>query len=444
MNRLSNHLAISVLIVIILSGAETASGKGTLLDTSFFSISLNETRSMDIYLPEKYSGDESINYPVVYYLHGYGQSQHDYPFITDSLDVMIADNKIGPVILVKPDASAHPFQDWNPKSSWYANSELTGYFEDYIVYDLVSYIDNQYRTMATPEKRSIMGFSMGGNGAMHLALKHPDIFGAVASLSGTLDFSWCDDILITYAKKLDYNNTPPFDLSPNKGFASLELFSRSAAYSPNLHNPPYFVDCVIDSMGNMVDSVWAKWMLFDPITLVSGLPVESNLQLYFDSGKNDELGMFTYNTNFAGRLASLGRNYVFYQYDGKHADLLNTRIPKSLVFLDSVMQEGSATLVNQHEPDHAFFVPESIILYQNFPNPFNPSTIIEFSLPRSETVTLTVYNLMGQDVATLVSGQLSQGPHRVTWDASGLSTGVYICQMRTESMIQTKKLTFMQ
>ncbi|MBN1780322.1 T9SS type A sorting domain-containing protein [bacterium] len=79
--------------------------------------------------------------------------------------------------------------------------------------------------------------------------------------------------------------------------------------------------------------------------------------------------------------------------------------------------------------------PNDYALNQNYPNPFNPSTTIEFALPKSGNVTLDVYNLVGEKVATLVDGSMSEGTHTVTWnsrDDSGrpVSNGIYLCKIQ--------------
>jgi len=70
-------------------------------------------------------------------------------------------------------------------------------------------------------------------------------------------------------------------------------------------------------------------------------------------------------------------------------------------------------------------LPKEFALKQNYPNPFNPTTTIEFSIPNSEFVTLKIYNLLGQKVATLVSGKLTPGNYKYTWDASDFASGIY-------------------
>jgi hypothetical protein len=89
-------------------------------------------------------------------------------------------------------------------------------------------------------------------------------------------------------------------------------------------------------------------------------------------------------------------------------------------------------------------VPTEFSLSQNYPNPFNPTTTIEFALPCSEHVTLTILNLMGQEIVTLLSGEFPQGYHKYQWTASGLSSGVYLYRLQTASFVQTRRLVFMR
>ena len=85
-------------------------------------------------------------------------------------------------------------------------------------------------------------------------------------------------------------------------------------------------------------------------------------------------------------------------------------------------------------------LPIEITLYQNYPNPFNPSTQIQYALPEATQITLEVFNSVGQKVMELVNGQKSAGYHTVTFDASGLSSGVYLYKLTTLSFTQTKKM----
>jgi len=85
-------------------------------------------------------------------------------------------------------------------------------------------------------------------------------------------------------------------------------------------------------------------------------------------------------------------------------------------------------------------IPEKIALHQNYPNPFNPSTTISFSLPISSDVSLTILNLLGEEVATVASGHHSAGTHNVQWDATGHPSGVYFYKMQAGSYVETRRL----
>mgnify|MGYP003304904703 FL=1 len=79
-------------------------------------------------------------------------------------------------------------------------------------------------------------------------------------------------------------------------------------------------------------------------------------------------------------------------------------------------------------------------LGQNYPNPFNPTTHIRFNIPETANAKLTVFNVMGEEVATLVNGVMQAGGHTVSWNAASMPTGVYFYQLESGNFSQTKKL----
>ncbi|HEX2897391.1 MAG TPA: FlgD immunoglobulin-like domain containing protein, partial [candidate division Zixibacteria bacterium] len=94
-------------------------------------------------------------------------------------------------------------------------------------------------------------------------------------------------------------------------------------------------------------------------------------------------------------------------------------------------------------------LPTSYELAQNFPNPFNPTTEISFSLPERTQVTLEIYNVLGQRVRTLVDGNLDAGVHSVKWDSrdnegSQVASGLYMYRIQTEKFSQSKKMILMK
>lgn len=104
------------------------------------------------------------------------------------------------------------------------------------------------------------------------------------------------------------------------------------------------------------------------------------------------------------------------------------------------MFTGTATAVQ--EPPH---LPSTYSLSQNYPNPFNPSTKIEYTLMNNVKVTLKLYDILGREVATMVDGKQAAGTHFVTFDASKLSSGVYIYSLTTsDGFRMTKKMVLLK
>jgi len=101
-----------------------------------------------------------------------------------------------------------------------------------------------------------------------------------------------------------------------------------------------------------------------------------------------------------------------------------------------------ASLITSVKPSGQAQMPEGYQLCQNYPNPFNPSTRITFYLPHSEHVTVTIYNVTGQRIETLVDGQLPAGEHQLYWAANELASGVYFCEMRAAGFRETKKMMY--
>jgi putative tributyrin esterase len=156
------------------SAAAPSGGSITVKNETFHSASLSRDMHYRIYLPQSYTQPER-RFPVLYLLHGiYGKftdwdSQSHLRHYAQNLDL----------IIVMPDAG----------DSWYVNSASVpqNRFEDYIVKDVIGEVDGKYRTSAARESRAIAGVSMGGYGALNLALKHPDLFVFAGSISGAIN-----------------------------------------------------------------------------------------------------------------------------------------------------------------------------------------------------------------------------------------------------------------
>ena len=134
--------------------------------------------------------------------------------------------------------------------------------------------------------------------------------------------------------------------------------------------------------------------------------------------------------------------YDFYTYVGLHVEVLGSRGSCSGC---TVMHVISITVLPPLgvEQDN-MQLPRELTLHQNFPNPFNPQTSIQYTLPSSQHVVLTIHNVMGQSVAMLVDKVQPSGSYTMTWDAQDKPSGVYYYRLRTGVGIIVKKMLLLR
>jgi len=89
-------------------------------------------------------------------------------------------------------------------------------------------------------------------------------------------------------------------------------------------------------------------------------------------------------------------------------------------------------------------LPESHLLSQNYPNPFNPTTKINYSISQTGIVTLTVFDVLGNEIASLVNEEKSTGNYEFTFDTAGLPSGIYFYKLQTGSFTETKKMILLR
>src|SRR5882757_8986599 len=155
---------------------------GTLDNAKLTSPTLGEEIAYRVYLPHGYDSSTE-RYSVLYMLHGRGDNLTAWSRVIDLLDQMIAAGKMPPVIAIMPDAP------WSQRASYYVDSQYAGGpsrgrpVESAFINDLIPHVDVTYRTIADRNGRAIVGYSMGGYGAIRYSLAHPDLFGAAIVLS---------------------------------------------------------------------------------------------------------------------------------------------------------------------------------------------------------------------------------------------------------------------
>jgi len=277
------------------------------------------TRPMAIYLPPSYDEGDKL-YPVIYYLHAYSDSYTAWSFsIKSVIDTLIQQSKVQDMIIVMPDGTN------KYGGSWYSNSSVAGNYEDYITKDLIEFIDSKYRTLPQRESRAIGGGSMGGYGAMKLAMKHPEAYCAVVSHSGLLSINHWKDIVRANPQSMQ---------------------SFAIAWSPN-PNSDSLCDYPADAKGNLLEDVWNRWLANDVVSMVKSY--QGNLKklagIYFDHGKQDTTVNISEAQEFDKVLTEAGISHIYEGYSGGHGDQWTSRLYIAIPFLSNLLSSEGLTSV---------------------------------------------------------------------------------------------------
>jgi S-formylglutathione hydrolase FrmB len=247
------------------------------LDTiQFWSQSLGTRKRALVWVPPSYRAEPEKRFPTAYYLHGaYGDETNwvEQGRLATTLDSLVAAGR-PEMIVVMPDGDDGFYTTWNFLGDWAGcrrarrpNDEPADaycvpwpHYDDYIARDLVQFVDRTYRTLTSRRHRGIAGLSMGGYGAVSLALKYPDVFSAAASHSGVLTpaigtnpslvplhpFS-IDRLRASYGRGLFALTAAAFGRD-SVGWTSRDpghLAARQLARNPQLM-PAIYVDCGAD------------------------------------------------------------------------------------------------------------------------------------------------------------------------------------------------------
>ena len=133
----------------------------------------------------------------------------------------------------------------------------------------------------------------------------------------------------------------------------------------------------------------------------------------------------------------------------------NSNSPKDYSFEDKTVTAGKHSyrlkqIDNDGQFEYSktievdFGAPKKFELSQNYPNPFNPTTTIRFNLPETGNAKLTLYNVLGQEIRTLINEYKESGVYTINLDASELNSGMYIYKLESGSFVQTRKMTLVK
>jgi enterochelin esterase-like enzyme len=219
-------------------------------------------RDVLVYLPPSYNRQKSRRYPVVYALHGYSIGAEQWVreiHVPQTIEGAFAQGAKEVIVIVPDSKTLH-------NGSMYSSSVTTGDFEQFISRDLVSFIDDHYRTIPNRLSRGLVGHSMGGYGATRIGMKHADVFGSVYIMSPCcLSPRPIGPANPELAKTLESVKTPE-DSARLPFFARAQL-ATAAAWSPNPKNPPLYLDLPTKD-GVPQPDVLARWTANAPLAFI--------------------------------------------------------------------------------------------------------------------------------------------------------------------------------
>jgi S-formylglutathione hydrolase FrmB len=293
---------------------------------------LNDAHIRDfyIYLPPNYE-ESGKRFPVVYCLTGFtGRGKmlmNDNAFtpnLAERMDLLIAENKIKPMIVVMPDCFTYY------GGSQYINSSATGDYEDYLTREIVPFVDENFRTPNDKNSRAVMGKSSGGYGALIMAMHHADVFGLACSTSGDAYFELCYLPDIPKAFRAIRGNPRAFmekfwrdERKGKDDFPALNIIGMSACYSPN-ENSEIGFDLPFDlETGEIRAEVWAQWLEHDPARLVEKYAgnLKSLKLLYLDAGTRDEFALDLGARILSKKLRDFEVPHVHEEFDDGHMQI---------------------------------------------------------------------------------------------------------------------------
>jgi len=335
---------------------------------------------VSIYLPPSYGSSSDKRYPVLYLLHGFtgtnrtwmidpdgpdlepvpgaanGNYQHEGVLQSERLDSIMAAGIVPELIIVAPNGRN------TYKHSFYVNSPVTGNWEDYVVEDVVGFIDANFRTMPAAASRGIAGHSGGGNGALYLAMRHPQVFASVYAMSpccsgasfslpslvatetGEPNQFW-QDVYTSISSLSSLDQLPMvFTDRPEDFYRNAEL-AAAAAFAPNPDRPPFYGDYLFELReGHLVrnESAYERRMDHSVYRLIDKHEdtLRSLRGMFIDWGEHEMEPLALGNAEFVEALALQRIPYISEIYaGGYHGNMITERLEsRGLKFFAETLQ----------------------------------------------------------------------------------------------------------
>lgn len=330
-------------------------------------------RQLPVWLPPGYHAPENSGrrYPVLYALAGFTSSgpalinwKNFGENVPQRAARLIHQGAMLPVILVFPDCFTAL------GGNQYINSSAIGAYADYLVEELVPYIDTRFRTLADRAHRGCFGHSSGGYGAMVHAMRYPGCWGAIANHSGDAYFDFVyrlawPQTLNTLARYAEPHRTPgPINVADlehasregmddgrvanfldafraarkARDVDALMNIAMAASYDPDPAAPNGFRLPFNLETGELLEARWARWLKQDPIHMVAqhAGALKSLRGLFIDCGWNDQYQIHFGTRILSRRLQEIGIDHVYEEFDDNHSGI-EYRLDVSLPYLARVL-----------------------------------------------------------------------------------------------------------
>ncbi len=295
-----------------------------------------DKRLATVYLPPSYSRNRGKRYPVVYLLHGFDadhrafmKGAYENMNTRITMDSLIRAGLSKEMIVVTPNARNF----FN--GAFYANSAAAGNWEDFIVRDLVRYMDRRYRTIRNRTGRGIAGHSMGGFGALRVGMRNPDTFSAIYLLSafGLSEYDSIQSVgAATWKKAVALTDTAHY---LEAGFMADLMYGLASVYSPNPSKPPFYVDLPFRIEGDslvLIPEIAAKWSRTPLAEIPHYAANLRRMHIRFDAGASDGFKDIPPNVQkLDSMLTALAIPHEAAVYPGTHMQGIRGRIESNMI-----------------------------------------------------------------------------------------------------------------
>jgi hypothetical protein len=306
--------------------------------------------------------------------------------------------------------------------------------------DLINWVESSFRAFPSRDHRALLGNSMGGYGAFRYGTLHKDKFRVLAA-HATIVLNLTDSCMSYTRTKIIQQNQPgpPYDyIYESTGSTTRGMFLFCGAFAPNLNTPqtyvyPPIVEFALDENGNYIDTIVDKLRVNSVAHLIHLLSPEDSVGILYGCGTADLTAIEPHRA-FKATLDTLGLPYEYYEHSGGHS-MPGSFKERALIFIDSLLLPPEINY-GIHQPTHQ----KIRISLQSYPNPFDQRTTIELTVREKSEITVSIYNQLGEKVATIFDGSKGKGVHHITWNSENLSSGVYFIKLQSDKGSTTQKI----